>query len=117
MNSKQLMSVYRLSTDWYKRGDAFVQAKTLRCLRRKSEYDILGEEFDSIGGEVFESIINLDKVEDGLYSLITVNHSYDCEYGTLDDYDLKLVPYTEDKQDVWQEEKSIFKVAQRANPC
>lgn len=90
----EFISVYRLITETYKRSDGtFVQSKVLRPQRRLSNFDILNEDYASIGHEAIDSIINLYTVEDGLYYITLVNKSFDYESGHLDGYELMLRTY------------------------
>lgn len=43
------------------------------------------------------SQLNLGSYEDGLYRIITENHSFDIESGILDDYELVLTPYSDNE--------------------
>lgn len=45
--------------------------------------------------EVIKKIINFNEVPDGLYEVVTCNESHDWESNTLDDYDYKLIPFTQ----------------------
>lgn len=91
------ISVVKVTTEAYQRGDSYLIGKTLRTLKKKSNYDFLKDECDGCG--VFDAlarIVNLHKVDDGEYLLVTCNECTDYETGYLDDWDLKLVPYTGD---------------------
>ena len=90
--------VVRVQTEAYKRGDTYFYGKSLRVLQKQSTFDLLKEECDSVGTtDGLENILNLHKVENGVYWLVAVNISKDIESGYIDDWDLKLIPYTEEK--------------------
>ncbi len=56
---------------------------------------LLEEEISAVGADLAaQMIVNLDSVEDGLYTVIACNERRDWETGVVDDYDLKLIPYT-----------------------
>lgn len=96
-NSRKPLTVVRLTTSTYKTSNgSFRQVKELRTLKRKSPYfDLLENEMSN---QILEDIIivNLHEVIDGVYQLTTCNEGYDWETGFLDEYQLELIPYSED---------------------
>ena len=93
---KQLNCVVRVQTEAFKRGDSYFYGKSIRVLKKLTEYDVLHEECQAVGvQEGLENLININIVDDGLYQIVIGHASYDCETGYLDDWDLKLIPYVE----------------------
>jgi hypothetical protein len=70
--------------------------KSLTYLRRQCiGFNVLEEDVSAIGAEdVVSRIINLDKCKDGMYQVVACNERRDWETGYVDDYDLKLVPFS-----------------------
>jgi len=88
--------VVRVQSETYKRGDSYFIGKSIRVIKRHTEFDILYEEVNNIGiSDALENISNLDSVGSGLYELVPHNISYDCETGYVDDMELILTPYKE----------------------
>lgn len=94
----KLRTIVRVKTNMYSSGGGAVIKKTITTLKRKSYgYDLLYEEISSCDAEfVLSRIINIYEVEDGVYELVTTNISTDFETGIVDDYDYKLIPYTDE---------------------
>lgn len=90
--------VVRLTTSYWGDDRGVHLKKSLITLKRKSSnLDTLNEESTMIGAdEAIAKITNLDSCPDGVYSLVLCNIQRDWEYGHVDDYDFKLVPYTEE---------------------
>jgi hypothetical protein len=89
-----LNAIVRIKTEYYFSSGAAVLKKTIRTLKRKSDYDIVSEECLYAGEEIFfKSIVNLDECKDGVYKVIFTNIYRDWESGIIEDYDLKLIPY------------------------
>lgn len=90
--------VVRLSTSAWSDKRGLHLKKSLTYLRRKSQgWNALADEADAVGDlDAFGSIINLDECEDGVYEVVTRNHSRDWETGIIDGYDLKLIPFVEE---------------------
>lgn len=90
--------IVRIGTEAFKRGDTYLYGRTLRVLKSKTDFDAIHEESQNIGvQEALENIVNLQSVEDGLYSLVMCNLSHDWESGYIDDWNLKLIKYEEIK--------------------
>jgi hypothetical protein len=57
-------------------------------------FNILEEDCRNVGArDVLPRILNLDKIEDGLYELVTCYEKIDHETGYVYDYDYKLIPF------------------------
>lgn len=84
-------TIVKLTTQYYNDNNSGYLKKVLTRLKRKSTgYDLLIEECNNMGSkEVMERIVNLFDVDDGIYQLVTYNHSY--ERGIVVDWDYKLV--------------------------
>lgn len=92
---KDYTCVVKVGTEAYKRGDTYFYGKTLRILKKLTTLDLVAEECMNIGiQEGLENILNLRNCDDGVYNLIVTNISKDYESGYVDDWDLKLFPYT-----------------------
>jgi len=90
------IAVYRVSTSYYQKGDAYHFDRSIRKMRRMSgvSFDLLSEDVSAAGVDsTLPSIKNLCKVGDGLYTLQVGKIHTDWETGIVDDYDLVLVPY------------------------
>jgi hypothetical protein len=87
--------IVRVSTHAWRDKKSLHYEKRISFLRRLSKlHEILDHDADMIGAdEVIGKITNLNKVEDGIYEVITTNESRDWETGTLDDYDYCLVRF------------------------
>jgi hypothetical protein len=89
--------VVRLTTGaWHNRSGVF-QTRSLKYLRTKGKnVDLLDEECNYMGAsDVLERLINFSTSTDGIYQIVTCNHSTDWETGYVDGYDLKLIPFIE----------------------
>ena len=64
-------------------------------LKRKSNFDALGEEISAFGDDTILSIVNLDDVDSGVYKLVYCDVRLGSSYFEYDDWSLKLVPYDE----------------------
>ncbi len=66
-------------------------------LKRKSfGYNILDEDCNNIYPEdVFEKIMNIFKVPDGIYEVVVCDEIRNYEDGSIDDYSYKLIPVNE----------------------
>jgi hypothetical protein len=86
--------VVRLTTESYQTQNGFALKKNFTFLKRKCEgFNFVDEELKMVGAdEAIRKIINLNKVEDGIYQIITVNELTDWETGYLDDWDFELIP-------------------------
>lgn len=92
-------TVVRLTTSSYVSSNgAFRQTKELRTLKRKTpEFDLLENETQNMSPDDIV-VVNLYNMPDGVYQLAMTNESYDWETGHLDDYELILIPYTDDDE-------------------
>lgn len=91
-------TVVRLKTTaWVDCNGNLNYKKCISILHRKSfGFNALFEDIHDIGAiEVIERIINLDICSDGVYEVVTCNEHRDWETGYIDDYDFKLVEFTE----------------------
>lgn len=85
-----LKLVVRLTTSNYMAENRLVSETKAVLLKRKSN----GSLHDLIADPDIEiAQLNIGSYIDGVYEIITTNHSYDIESGILDDYDLELTPY------------------------
>lgn len=89
--------VVRLTTSAWSDKRGLHLKKSLTYLKRKSTgWNALADEADAAGDlNASDSIINLDECEDGVYEVVTCNHSHDWETGIIDGYDFKLIPFVE----------------------
>lgn len=88
--------VVRVRTCAYETKRGLSVRRDVTVLRKLSSPNacLLREDMSAVGAdETAERIINLHKVEDGLYLLEVCNEHTDWETGQIDDYDLQLVPY------------------------
>jgi len=90
--------VVRLITTWWYNDRGIHQKKSLNYLHRKSSgWNIVQADSSDIGVDhVFNHIVNLDSCDDGIYEVIACNFGTDWETGYIEDWDYKLIPYTED---------------------
>ena len=91
--------VVRLTTSSWTSKEGIHTTQSLRFLKRKCIGHNFVDEDARVGeaGDVMGRIINLHQCCDGLYDVVICNQSTDYETGYVDDYDYKLIPYTEDK--------------------
>ncbi len=86
----------RVSTSYYYSRDALNCLKRISLLKRRSSKEAqywFSEENAMAGSDgLFKSIININKVEDGIYTLDICNISKDWETGYLDSWDWVLTP-------------------------
>jgi hypothetical protein len=91
--------VVRLKTNSYQvtRGVeriGFKISKEIIILKKKSvNYDWISDVWEDDGDF---NVINLNDCEDGIYQIVACNFKTDGD-GNIDDYDLKLIPYKEDR--------------------
>lgn len=89
--------VVRVQTEAYKKGDTYFYGKSIRVLKRKTEFDFIAEEVNNIDIiDALENIINLNDVTNGLYEVVIASQSYDIESGYLDDWSFKLIAYVDE---------------------
>lgn len=95
-------TVVRVKTERYATNNGVAFKKTVNTLKRKSYgYNLITESVKDSDAELtVDSIINLLDVPDGIYEVVMTNLSHDWETGYLDDWDLKLVPYTDELKDI-----------------
>lgn len=91
--------IVRLVTSSWTSREGIHTTQSLRYLKRKCIGHNFVEEDASIisAGDVMTRIINLHKCVDGIYEVVICNEFRDYETGNVEDYDYKLVPYTEEK--------------------
>lgn len=84
----------RLRTSCWGDCDGLHMKKSLTYLKRKCVgFNVVEEDVSSIGAdEVFSRIVDLGKLTDGVYKVVTCNEHRDWETGTIEDYDYKLLP-------------------------
>jgi len=90
--------VVRLSTSYWSDARGIHVKKTLRYIQKKcSGYNILSEDCSNTGVEdVIGQIVNLDECEDGVFLVVTCNEwsAWETPH-IIEDYDYRLIPYTE----------------------
>lgn len=88
--------VVRVKTTFWSDKRGVHTKKSLLYLRRRSfGFNLLEADSDAMGAEeVLIRIVNLDKIEEGIYQLVTCNERHDWETGYVDDYDYRLIPVT-----------------------
>lgn len=92
-----LCEVVRVRTCAYETKRGFSVRRDVTLLRKLSSPDacLVTENIGAVGAaETAQQIVNLHEVEDGLYRVVACNERRDWETGVVDDYDLKLIPYT-----------------------
>lgn len=93
MNSRPIVCVVRLKTEFFQRGNSFNQQKSVRVLKKQTTFDLLAEEASSVGvEEALQNILNLNECEDGVYHLVVCNELRDIETGYIDDWNFELIP-------------------------
>lgn len=98
---KPQLEIVRLETSYWmdKRRKGIHQKRSLLFMKRlsKNSFNILEEDTVNAGAEeIIPRILNLNECEDGLYQVVICNPCYDWETGYIEDYDYKLVPYSEE---------------------
>ena len=83
----------RVKTTVWEDERGLYMKKSLTFLKRQCEgFNILAEDVSAIGAEeVFQRILNLGEIEDGIYNVVTCNEKRDFESGYIEDYDYRLV--------------------------
>lgn len=90
------LCIIRVATEAFKRGDTYFYGRTIRVMKKISEFNYLDEDCKQVGVlEAIENILNINTVEDGLYRLEMCNVSKDHETGWVDDFNFKLTPHQE----------------------
>lgn len=72
-----------------------VSKTTFTLLKRKSDLTLGDMVCDHDNGDI--ELLELGSYGEGIYEIITTNPHYDWETGSLDDWELKLIPYKEDE--------------------
>ena len=88
-------SIVRLTTSYWHDERSMNVKRKLRFLKRMcTGHNVILEDCHMIGAEdVVSRIVNLDKCEDGLYSVVTCNESSQWETPhIIEDYDYELIP-------------------------
>lgn len=89
--------VIRLKTFiWHDKNGLYFK-KNMTYLKRKSfGYNILHEDCYNINvTEVYEKIVNIFEVPDGIYEVITCDEILNTENNSIEDYGYKLIPVIE----------------------
>jgi hypothetical protein len=89
---QKLKIIVRLRTQHYMTDTKINTVRTATILKRKSTGSLSDLICDP---DVDIPDLTLDEFEDGIYEIITVDHEYDWESGTLDGWRLTLIPYVE----------------------
>lgn len=87
--------VGRIKSTNYFTSKGFAVKKEFNVLKRKSDVSA-NDWLDDLD---LELPVNFHELEDGLYEMIALNMYPDYETGVVDDWDWKLVPYTEGSYD------------------
>lgn len=89
--------VVKITTYYYSTNRGLRIQKTIDILKKKCKgINVLTEDLSAIGAqEVAENIININEVRDGVYKVVTCNEHRDWETGDIDEYQYKLIPFTE----------------------
>jgi hypothetical protein len=87
----KLRCIGRITKNYYLQDNKLVSKSTFTLLKRKSQLTLQ----DMIDDPEYSGL-NLDEYDEGIYEIITCNHSTDWETGVVDDWDLKLIPYKEE---------------------
>lgn len=99
LKTKDNVCVVKIKTESFKRGDAYFKGKSLRVLKRKSKGPILDCFLEDINCTsvdwVMFKIVNFSQVPNGLYQLIIVNEYRDYETGYVEDWNYKLISFSE----------------------
>lgn len=95
-----MKTVIRLSTEYYQSGSKYNIKKVITPIKRKSSgYNLIVDGSYDVGiEEVLSNIINIDECEDGIYVVDTTNISRDYWTGEIDDYQYKLIEYSENEE-------------------
>jgi len=91
--------IVRLKRSWWGDAKGLHQRVDISYLRRKSAgFNFVAEDHAYEGGDVtWSRFVNIDECCDGVYEVLMCNVKRDYETGDIDDYDFKLVPYTDNK--------------------
>lgn len=89
--------VVRLRTEYYTTERGVFRKTCLLYLKSKSTlHNFFAEDAEQSGPEyVIPKITNLADCPDGVYEIVWINIFRDWETGHVEDWDYKLVPYTE----------------------
>jgi hypothetical protein len=89
-------TVVRVTTSAYKTQRGFAWRREVSYQRRLCQgFNVIEDDIGMTGADqVWERIINLFEVKDGLYNLVLCNISTDWETGHVEDWDYQLLPYT-----------------------
>jgi len=95
--SAKNITVIKITTEYFSTKRGIHAKKNLTFLKRKSSGQNILIEDANMGcvSDVFSRIIGLDKASDGVYSVVACNFSRDFELGIIDDWDYKLIPFTQ----------------------
>jgi hypothetical protein len=86
---------------WSDKTGLYVKRNIVFLRRKCKGNNFLEEDLDEVGVyEVLPRIVNLQEVDDGIYCVETCNERKDWLDGHVNDYDYKLVPYWETKENV-----------------
>ena len=92
--------VGRISTSYWRNSRGIHSKRSFTYLKRHSKgSNIVAEDALEVGAETtVETILNFHQVPDGIYYVIVRDQHRDPESGAIDEYNLELVPYTEEKK-------------------
>jgi hypothetical protein len=100
-NDTKQPCVLRLKTKLkaHKSGGLTIKRKLKSATKYWLGYSMLEDELDNTSPEeVVGRIINFMTCADGLYTMVPCHKEFDRETGYLEDYDLRLVPFTEEEE-------------------
>ncbi len=97
---EQPIVIVRLKTSYWSDKRGMHQKKSITFLQRKCKgYNFVEEDISNVGAEdVISQIINLNECNDGNYIITTVNEKRDWETGYVEEWEYKLVEFTEEKE-------------------
>ncbi len=87
--------IVRVSTHIFQTDRGLSCRKDINFLQRKCiGFNFVKEDISIMDAyTVYEAIINIDEVEDGIYEMIICNEQKDWETGYIDSWDYKLISY------------------------
>lgn len=84
---------------WVDKRGLHIRRDLLPLKRKSIGHSCLEEDCSMIGpDEVHPRITNLHQCKDGIYQVVLCNEHRDYESGDIEDYDYKLIAFTEDPQ-------------------
>ena len=88
-----------VTSSWNDNRGLHIRRDIIPVKRKSIGHQVLEQDCKMIGpDEVWPRIINLKECKDGVYELILCNEHRDWETGSVEEYDYKLIAFTEDPQ-------------------